>query len=497
MGTTMNAPISDTASANEVATRRARIQALRDMGIDPYPAAAFKSSMGIREALLSADSFIEEQVSLRFAGRVLGFRRFSAAVFVDLVHDDARLQLYISREHADPQTMRILDFIDLGDFIGVEGTMFVTKRGEKSLRVTTLQILGKSLQPLPVGKRTAAGTIHQALGDQGRLLRERHVALIADRELRQRILGRSKILRAIRHYFESEGFVEVETPILSGSYGGAAATPFVTSSKALGTDFFLRVSPECSLKRALCGGIPKVFEIGKNFRNEGIDHSHSPEFTAIEWYEAFTDYTDQMSRFENLVAGLALELNGSHFVRFRGRTLDFAPPWPRIRVIDAVACALDVPPSQLTDDRVRHEYRRIAPDAEICGWGEMLMALFEKLAEPEIMGPAFVIDHPAEISPLTKRHRLDPRLVERFEPFVAGMEIGNAYSELNDPVEQRQRLEHQDLSREDPYGVDEDFLRAIEHGMPQAGGAGLGIDRIVMILTNAERLSDVLLFPMV
>jgi len=484
-------------SNSETSVRLTRIKALRDRGVDPYPAPAFKPTMPIREALLNSDDLIADSTPLRFAGRLLGLRRFGSGAFADLVHDDERIQLYVSAAHSDSEAMELVEYLDLGDFVGAEGVMFMTQKGEKSLKVKALQVLAKSVRPLPVGKRTAAGSVHQALGDQGRLTRERHVALMADRELRQRILNRTKIIRAIRRYFEKEGFIEVDTPILSGAYGGAAAQPFVTTSKALGSDLYLRVSPECSLKRALCGGIPKVFEIGKNFRNEGIDHSHSPEFTAIEWYEANSDYLEQMVRFENLVAGIALELHGSHFVRFRDRTFDFAPPWPRIKVLDAVALALKRSPSDMTELDVVNEYRRIDPEIGHCTWGEALMGLFEALVEPELLGPVFVIDHPIEVSPLTKRHRSDRRLVERFEPFVAGMEIGNAYSELNDPIEQRQRLEHQDLAREEPYGLDEDFLKAIEHGMPQAGGAGLGIDRIVMILTDARRLSDVLLFPMV
>lgn len=491
----MNAPLTNHLT-DETEFRLGRIQALRDMGVDPYPAPGFKPTMPISAALLDSEALIERATPLRFAGRVLGLRRLGGGVFADLFHDDERIQLYFARNYTAEGAMRLLDLLDLGDFVGVEGMLFVTQRGEKSLKVDTMQILAKSVRPLPVGKRTSDGTVFQALGDQGRLLRERHVALIADRDLRQRIIRRSRILSAIRRYFESEGFVEVETPILSGSYGGASATPFVTSSKALGSELYLRVSPECGLKRALCGGIPKVFEIGKNFRNEGIDRSHSPEFTAIEWYEAFSDYNDQMVRFETLVAKLAMDLNGTHFVRFRGKAYDFAPPWPRIRVVDAVATALNIPTFSLTDEVVKKEFARLDPEVPACSWGEALMGLFERLFEPTILGPTFVIDHPADISPLTKRHRSDPRLVERFEPFVAGMEIGNAYSELNDPVEQRHRLEHQDLAREEPYGLDEDFLRAIEHGMPQAGGAGLGIDRIVMILTDAERLSDVVLFPM-
>jgi lysyl-tRNA synthetase class 2 len=481
----------------DMTLRRAHTEALRRLGVDPYPARAFKPTMTIRDALLAADQLINEKTKLRFAGRLLGIRRFGKSLFLDLVHDDERLQLYIDRGRFDATAIQIVDLLDLGDFVGVEGVLFVTQRGENTLRADTVVPLGKSMRSLPVGKRTASGSVHQAMSDQGRLLRERHVALLSDRRLRERILQRTKILRAIRRYFETEGFIEVETPILSMAYGGAAAKPFVTTSNALSTDFYLRVSPECSLKRALCGGISKVFEIGKNFRNEGIDHSHSPEFTAIEWYEAFTDYNDQMVRFESLVAGLAKELHGSHFVRFRGKTFDFAPPWPRIRVLDSVACALGVPPQTLVDDAPFEAWCRIEPDAENLSWGESLMKLFERLVEPEILGPVFVIDHPVEVSPLTKRHRLDARLVERFEPFVAGLEIGNAYSELNDPHEQRERLEGQDLAREEAYGLDEDFLIAVEHGMPQAGGAGLGIDRIVMILTDAERLSDVVLFPMV
>lgn len=491
----MNITVTEDLGAD--ALRHANTAALRSLQIDPYPAEAFNPTMSIGAALADATQLIEKQRRLRFAGRITGIRKLGRSVFLDLLHDDERLQLFIGRDKLDARSNAVMNHTDRGDFLGAEGMLFVTQRGEISLAVERLTMLGKPVRSPPIGKRTAEGRVHQALGDTGQLLRNRHVALLSDREFRKRILERSRIIGLIRRYFEAEGFVEIDTPILAPAYGGAAARPFVTQSQALGENLFLRVSPECHLKRALCGGLPKVFEIGKNFRNEGIDHSHNPEFTALEWYEAFSDYEGQMKRFEKLVSGIAMDLHGTYWVHFRGRSLDFSPPWPRLRVLDAVAEALRCAPDDVDLQRLQSAWRDKASAEGLVpsSWGEALMAVFEAIVEPELIGPVFVIDHPVEVSPLTKRHRKDPRLVERFEPFAGGMELGNAYSELNDPVEQRDRLEGQDARREERYGVDEAFLRAIEDGMPQAGGAGLGVDRLVMLLTDAQRLSDVVLFP--
>lgn len=477
-------------------TRLEHIAALRALGIDPYPPARFAPTLAIAEALSRQNALIPAAERLTLAGRLIGLRTMGKVMFADLLEDGERLQLYLSQGDLGDGLWQVVNLLDLGDLIGVEGTLFVTRRGETSLKVERLTVLCKPVAAIPLGKRDADGRFHQALADAGRLLRDRHVALIVEPELRRRMVARDRILRAVRAYFHAEGFIEVETPVLSEAYGGAAAKPFVTRSEALDVPFFLRVSPELALKRLLVGGLQRVFEIGKNFRNEGIDATHNPEFTALEWYEAWSDYEHQMERFETMVARLAVAATGGHVVDFKGRPLDFTPPWPRLRVLDAVAGALGTGTEALTEERLRQEWKGRALEGPVPrSWGELVMAFFEELVEPTLWAPTFVIDHPLEVSPLTKRHRADPRLVERFEPFAGGMEIGNAYSELNDPQEQRQRLEAQDLARDDPYGLDEPFLRAIEDGMPQAGGAGLGIDRIVMLLTGGTRLSDVILFP--
>eukprot|EP01030_Chromulinospumella_sphaerica_P013774 gene13774-13557_t len=478
--------------------RRDRIAALRALGVDPYPPEAFAPSHSLHQAVAMASELIETEAELRLAGRIIGRRVIGKAVFLDLFDEADRLQIYLTPGVVDPTTWQILDLLDLGDFIGVTGPMFRTRRGEKTLEVRTLTVLGKGVLPIPLGKRDGSGVVHQALSDTGQRLRERHVSLLVDPVLRNRILLRDRLMREVRAYFQEEGFVELETPVLSRTYGGAAAKPFVAHSNALGADLYLRVSPECNLKRALCGGLPRVFEIGKNFRNEGIDASHNPEFTMIEWYEAWSDYRTQMVRFETLVARLAEVATNSTVVHFRGQAVDFAPPWPRLRVTDLVADEVGVLLRDLTCEAMDAYWeRRELPEPRPTSWGGLVMGIFEESIEKSLKGPVFITDHPVEGSPLTKRHRDDPKLVERFEPFVLGMEIGNAYSELNDPDEQRRRLVEQDLSRDDPYGIDEQFLRALEHGMPQAGGAGLGLERIFMILSDASRLSDVILFPAV
>jgi lysyl-tRNA synthetase class 2 len=481
---------------DERAVRLQHIDALQKMGVDPYPAAAFNPSHSVSAVVQAAETLLGDEARLHIAGRVTGWRDMGKTIFLDLSDGDTRLQIYFAGDRMAARDWETLALIDVGDLIGVDGVLFRTRRGELSLDATMLTVLAKSLAPPPLGKRDASGRSHQALADTGRLLRERHIALQTDADFRRRIRQRDRIIREVRAYFHAEGFVELETPILSHAYGGAAATPFQTYSEALDAKLYLRVSPECQLKRALCGDLPKVFEIGKNFRNEGVDRDHNPEFSAVEWYEAWSDYREQMVRFETLVSRLAMAATSSGIVHFRGEPIDFTPPWPRLRIIDLVADELSVSSDAVTLSALEQYWDAKPHEGPRPGsWGEFVMAIFEDAVEGSIRGPAFIIDHPVEVSPLTKRHRSDSRLVERFEPFVLGLEIGNAYSELNDPREQRRRLEEQDIVRDERYGLDEPFLQALEHGMPQAGGAGLGLDRIIMILTDAKRLSDVLLFP--
>jgi lysyl-tRNA synthetase class 2 len=481
---------------NDVEVRRRHVADLRAQGIDPYPVRAWHPTHTVAEAACQAQDIRGCDERFRLAGRICARRDQGKAIFLDLLEQGAKFQLYVARGVVDERGWSVMDALDIGDFIGAEGRIFATKRGEQTLKVESLTILGKPTRGIPLGKRDTDGKLHQALADTGRLLRDRHIDLLVSPTLRTRIILRDRIIRELRAYFYEEDFTEIDTPVLGRAYSGAAATPFVTRSKTLDAEMFLRVSPECGLKQALCGDLPRVFEVGKNFRNEGIDRTHNPEFMAVEWYEAWTDYKDQMARFENLVARMAKVVSDNGIVHFRGRDIDFTPPWPRERMVELVAEHLGVAQDLLTQELMLqfwqdHSLGEPAPRA----WGELVVGLFEECVQAGIVGPTFIIDHPVEGSPLTKRHRDDPRLVERFEPYVVGMEIGNAYSELNDPIEQRARLVEQNMARDERYGLDEQFLRAIEDGMPQAGGAGIGLDRIVMILTGAERLSDVILFP--
>ncbi|MCE9637851.1 MAG: lysine--tRNA ligase [Planctomycetes bacterium] len=395
----------------------------------------------------------------------------------------------------------MLELVDFGDFLGVDGTVVFSKTGELSVMTHLVTVLGKATHPFPLAKHQGAAT-YNSVTDRGTRYRQRHVDLLTNRASREVFIRRSAIVKGIRSYLDGEGFLEVETPILGEAYGGAAARPFVTKVNALDQELFLRISPECALKRLLCGGLNKVYEIGKNFRNEGIDATHNPEFTMVEWYEAYSDYVHQMERFETLVSRLSNEVNGTTEITFRGRRLDLTPPWRRLRVTDAVRDAVGLDVSEASSAQMAELFRSRHPNGEAglpepYSWGAAVVALFEALVEPTLWEPVFVMDHPVEVSPLTKRHRSNPRLVERFEPMIAGLEIGNSYSELNDAREQYDRLVSQQGARENVYDLDQEFLTAIAHGMPPAGGTGLGVDRVVMILTGAETIRDVVLFPMV
>ena len=477
-----------------VAERLRKREELIRGGTDPYPAAAFAPShslAGARECGAPA--------RVRVAGRVVARRRMGRAVFLDLLEDGARLQLFLRRSGLGEEAWKTADLLDLGDFVGVEGELFHTRSGELSVMVERLVALGKASHPVPLPKRKGE-RVFDAIGDRHRRYSRRHVDLLSNPASRGIFEKRSRIVRGIRRYLDEEGFLEVETPILGRSYGGAAARPFATRLHSLDQDMVLRISPECSLKRLLCGGIGKVYELGKNFRNEGIDSSHNPEFTMVEWYEAWSDYLEQTARFETLVARLCEELHGTTRIAWRGRALDLTPPWRRLPMLAALReeAGIDLDAAGLEDLPAlfaRHHPEGAAALPSPLTWGGAVAALFEALVEPRLWGPVFVMDHPMETSPLAKRHRDDARLVERFEPIVAGMEVGNAYSELNDPVEQYERLARQQVAREEAYDLDEAFLAAVADGMPPAGGTGLGVDRIVMILTGAESIRDVVFFP--
>lgn len=484
-----------------VSERLRKVQELRDLGIDPYPQTAYHPTHTLAEIRRSADALAADGTRVRIAGRILARREMGKVVFLDVLDDGARLQAYFSRPDLGERAWRVLDLLDLGDFMGVEGPVFYTRTGELSIQVEAMTVLGKASHPIPLPKQQGDRAFG-AVSDKGTLYRHRHVDLVANPASREVFLTRSRVVRGIRRYLDEEGFLEVETPVLGQAYSGAAARPFVTAINALDQTMYLRISPECALKRLLCGGLNRVYEIGKSFRNEGIDASHNPEFTMVEWYEAYSDYLHQMERFETLVARLCEEVHGTTRITRQGRPLDLTPPWRRLPMLEGLReiAGLDLEaltPEALPDVFRRHHPAGVAALPEPLAWGGAIVKLFEALVEPHLWDPVFVMDHPVEVSPLTKRHRTDSRLVERFEPMIAGMEVGNSYSELNDPLEQYQRLVSQQVAREEAYDLDEDFLQAVAHGMPPAGGTGLGVDRIMMILTDARSLRDVILFPLV
>ncbi|MBX3040627.1 MAG: lysine--tRNA ligase [Bdellovibrionaceae bacterium] len=476
------------------AEKRKKLHALREKGINPYPysfdrtieAAPLKTQF---EALKPGEK--GEGTTFRMAGRVMTLRSMGKAVFFNVQDMSGPIQVYVRLEELSEQDKAAFDLVDLGDIVGVEGFPFRTQKGELSLWAKSFTMLTKSLEPLPEK--------FHGIQDVEIKYRHRHLDLITDAESRKVFETRSKVIKFIRRFLDDRGFLEVETPILQPIYGGAAAHPFTTHHRALDMKLYMRISPELYLKRLIVGGFDKVYDIGKMFRNEGIDRTHNPEFTMVEWYEAYTDYNHQMKQFEEVVSGMMKELTGSYKVSFQGKEIDFTPPWRRLTVMDGLReyAKIDpdkVSPIELYDLCKKHGSKLDGPASK----GEMFMELFELTVEEHLWQPTFVMDHPVEISPLTKIHRKDSRLVERFEPFAACMEIGNSYSELNDPEDQRARLKEQEAKRgtdEEAHPMDEDFLTAIDMGMPPTGGVGIGVERLVMLVTDRPSIRDIILFP--
>jgi len=475
------------------AEKRRKLHELRAKGINPFPYTfenpVQASELRKRYELLKPTEHASDVV--RLAGRVLTVRDMGKTAFFNVQDQSGSLQVYVKPAELPQVDATSYGLLDLGDIVGIEGTMFRTKTGEVTLKALKFQILCKTLEPLPEK--------YHGLADVELRYRQRHLDLITNPDSRKVFETRAKIIREIRRFLDDRGFLEVETPVLQPIYGGAAAKPFVTHHNALDMRLYMKISPELYLKRLIVGGFEKVYDLNKNFRNEGIDRSHNPEFTMIEWYEAYTDYVYQMKQFEEMVSTVAERVTGSMKVRYGDHEIDFTPPWRRLTVHDAIKEYGEFDPEKLSDADLFKKLKERDPSIEHPSLrGEMIAKLFELTAEHHLIQPTFIIDHPVEISPLTKRHRSKAGLVERFEPFVAGMELGNAYSELNDPEEQRLRLEEQERQRDEndeAHPMDEDFLHAIEVGMPPTGGVGLGIERLVMILTNQPSIRDIILFP--
>lgn len=476
------------------AEKRKKLHALREKGINPYPY-SFDKNVHVEKLIADYAGLVAGEKKLetdfRVAGRLMTLRMMGKASFFNVQDETGSLQCYIKVEELSEQDRIAFDLIDLGDIVGLKGYIFKSQKGELSLYVKSFQILTKTLEPLPEK--------FHGIQDIEIKYRHRHLDLISDVDSRKVFIARSKIIKAVKNFLDNRGFMEVETPVLQPLYGGASATPFTTHHKALDMKLFMKISPELYLKRLIVGGFEKVYEVGKNFRNEGIDRTHNPEFTMLEFYEAYTDYNYQMTQFEDLVSSVAKEITGSMKVMYQGKEIDFTPPWRRLKVLDGITEYAKVDPQNVGQ---LDEYLKKNADKPLqldkLSKGEKQMKVFEIAAEPHIWQPTMIMDHPVEISPLTKIHRDNNQLVERFEPFVANMELGNSYSELNDPEEQRSRLKDQEANRghdDEAHPMDEDFLHAIETGMPPTGGVGIGIERLVMLLTDRPSIRDIIFFP--
>jgi lysyl-tRNA synthetase class 2 len=471
-----------------LATRRAKLEALRAEGVEPFPHefAGVEPIAAVRARHAGLAAGEETSASHRVAGRLAARRGQGKMAFLDLVDRSGRIQLQARVDELGASGMEALLELDLGDLVGVDGVAFVSRRGELTLRVTDWTLLAKSLRPPPEK--------HHGLTDVETRFRHRELDLIANPEVRELFILRARVVSAIRHFLDDAGFVEVETPVLQPLYGGALARPFTTHHNALDREFYLRIATELYLKRLIVGGLERVYELGKDFRNEGVDTTHNPEFTMIEWYEAYADYLDVAERCEQLVGYVASS------VGYAGE-FDFSPPWRRETLGSAVLerTGLDILELSERDALAAAMRERGFAVAEEDTWPQLVDELLSKHVEPTLMQPTFLLDYPVALSPFAKRHRSDPRLVERFEAFVGGMEFANAFTELNDPDEQRRRFDEQrrlagagDLEAQ-PY--DEAFLTALEHGMPPTGGIGIGIDRLVMALTGRRSIREVVLFP--
>ncbi len=473
--------------------RREKLERLREAGIDPFPH-EFDEREEIAEVRAAHEGLaagIETESRHRVAGRIVARRGHGKAAFLDLRDGSGQIQLHARGDLLGSEAFELLVHLDLGDFVGVEGTALATRRGgELSLAIDHWRLLAKSLRPPP-------GKFH-GLEDVETRYRQRELDLMANEESRRLFALRAHTVSEVRRWLDEHGFVEVETPVLQPLYGGALARPFVTHHNALERDFYLRIATELYLKRLVVGGMDRVYELGKDFRNEGVSHKHNPEFTMLEWYEAYADYGKTAHDMELLVAEVAERVLGTTVVERDGVEIDLAPPWRRLTLREAIQERTGIDVAEHPTREALAAAMGTEPDpAE--GWGKLVDGLVSRSVEPELVQPTFLVDYPVELSPFAKAHRSEQGLVERWEAFVGGMEIANSFSELNDPDEQRRRFEQQadELARGDeeaqPY--DELFVEALEHGMPPTGGVGLGIDRLAMILGGASSLREVVLFP--
>ena len=482
--------------------RRTSLQALRDHGIEPYPAAEFKVDTWAK----SLSEGFEEGKTVTMAGRLMSRRIMGKASFGELLDSTGRIQCYFNRdvlcEGEDKSLYNVVfkKLLDIGDFIGITGETFITQTGEQSINIQELTVLSKSLKPLPVVKTDDEGNVHDAFNDPELRYRMRYVDLVVNEGVKETFETRSRIIRSMRDFFNDHGYLEVDTPVLQPIPGGAAARPFVTHHNALDIPLYLRIANELYLKRLIVGGFEGVYEFSRNFRNEGMDRTHNPEFTVMEIYVAYKDYEWMMKFTEQMLEKVCMEALGTTKVNFGGKEIDFKAPYPRVTMIDAIKEHTGLDVSGMNEAQLRDVCKQIGVEVDdSMGKGKLIDEIFGEKCEGNYIQPTFITDYPIEMSPLCKRHRDNPELTERFELMVNGTELANAYSELNDPIDQRARFEEQvklmERGDDEAMFIDQDFLRSLEYGMPPTSGMGIGVDRLVMMLTGNESIQEVLLFP--
>ncbi|MBQ2203863.1 MAG: lysine--tRNA ligase [Oscillospiraceae bacterium] len=486
-------PQAELPLVDQVRVRREKLRDLQQEGRDPFVRTRFDVTHHAEEVKEQFDT-LEEQ-TVRLAGRLMSKRGMGKAIFADLQDRSGRIQLYIKVDEMGEEEFARCRKLDIGDVVGVEGPVFRTQKGEISVRTRAVTLLSKSLLPLPEK--------FHGLQDKELRFRQRYLDLIVNPEVKRNFEIRSRFIRFMRNYLDGQGYIEVETPVLNTIAGGAAARPFITHHNTLDIDLYMRIATELPLKRLIVGGMERVYEIGRIFRNEGMDPKHNPEFTTVELYEAYADFHRMMDIAEGILSGAAREILGTYQVSWMGYDIDLTPGWPRLTMIDAVKQYVGVDFGAISDDAEAVAAAKAAgvelnPASEPT-WGNALYACFDQKVEEYLIQPTFITMYPVEVSPLTKRSPADPRLTERFEFFIAHSEMGNAYSELNDPLDQRARfvkqMEQRDRGDDEAEMIDEDFLTAMEYGMPPTGGMGIGIDRCVMLLTGADTIREVILFP--
>ncbi len=488
--------------ANELIQRRhEEVKEIRELGIDPYPYSydVDSTSKKIKE------NFDElEGKDVKVAGRIMAIRRMGKASFTTIQDHEGKIQIYLKRDEVGVDVYKAFKLMDIGDIIGIDGHVFKTRTGEISVHAHSLTLLNKSLRPIPIAKEAVDENgnkvVYDQFVDKELRYRQRYVDLIVNPEVKDVFMKRSKIITMIRTFLDTHGLVEVETPVLQPLYGGASARPFTTHHNALDMQLYLRIADELYLKRLIVGGFDGVYEISKDFRNEGIDKTHNPEFTMLEMYIAYKDYNWMMNFFENMIEEVVTKVHGTTEIEIEGHQISFKAPWNRISMVEEIEKESGINVNNISKEALAKEVEKRG--ADLHGGeskGKLIDELFELTVEPKIIQPTFVTDYPLELSPLAKKHREKEGVVERFEGFVLGREICNSFSELNDPVDQKERFEEQAKALaegdDEAHQIDEDFVKALEYGMPPTAGLGMGIDRLVMLLTNQPTIRDVLLFP--